>query len=79
MRFSIKVINLSEMRPFSDKIKAISDTYSKIERGLIIPSSNSTFYMEDSETIKNSSNYFFYKFSFIKILNQLLTEVQKYF
>ena len=46
-------MNLSEMKPFSDKIKAISETSSKIDRGLIMPSSNNTFYIEDSETIKN--------------------------
>ena len=65
IKFSTKVRNLSEMNPCSDKMKAISDNSSRTERGLIIPSSKSTFSMADSDTIKNSSNSFLYNCSLI--------------
>lgn len=52
IRFSIKVKNLSEIKPCSDKIKAISDTSSRIDLGLIIPSSKRIFSTADSDTRK---------------------------
>jgi len=40
-------IYLYDIKPCSDKIKAISDTYYKTDLGRIIPSSKSIFSIED--------------------------------
>jgi hypothetical protein len=50
----MKVMNLLETKPYSLRINAISDSSSNIDLGLMIPSSNSIFYIEDSATIKYS-------------------------
>ena len=54
IKFYIKLMNLPEMKPYYDKMKAISASSSRIDRGRIIPSSNNILSIADSDTIKNS-------------------------
>lgn len=67
------------MYPCQLNRNAIYDTYSSIERGLIIPSSNSTFSIEFYATMKNYWNYFDWSCSRMKMVNQSFTDFQKYF
>ena len=54
IKFYIKLMNLPDMNPYYDKMKAISASSSRIDLGRIIPSSNNILSTADSDTIKNS-------------------------
>ena len=54
MTFSTNLIYLLDINPYSDKINAISVNYSKIDLGLMSPSSNNILSILDYEVIKNS-------------------------
>ena len=79
IKFYIKLMNLPDMNPYYDKMKAISASSSRIDLGRMIPSSNNILSTADSDTIKNSWKSFFSSCSLMYILNQLNTEFQKYF